>query len=101
MNQLQHLLTKLAEEGAEVAQIALKTQQFGPNEVMPGQPLDNFERCHHELDIVERLKEAELQTDGEVRKTIHDAWNDILWMREAVTLSKRAVEIAESKVTLN
>lgn len=61
MNQLQHLLTKLAEEGAEVAQIALKTQQFGPNEVMPGQPLDNFERCHHELDdmlaIVEMLNE--------------------------------------------
>lgn len=52
-------------------------------------------------DIVERLKEAELQTDGEVRKNIHDAWNDILWMREAVALSKRAVEIAESKVTPN
>lgn len=50
MNQLQHLLTKLAEEGSEVAQIALKTAQFGPNEVMPGQPLDNFQRCHQELD---------------------------------------------------
>jgi len=50
MNQLQHLLTKLAEEGAEIAQIALKTSQFGPLEVMPGQPLNNFERCHQELD---------------------------------------------------
>ena len=61
MNQLQHLLTKLAEEGAEVAQIALKTSQFGPLEVMPGQPLSNFERCHLELDdlwaMVEMLNE--------------------------------------------
>jgi len=61
MNQLQHYLTKLAEEGAEVAQIALKTQQFGPAEVMPGQPLNNFERCHQELDdlmaMVEELNE--------------------------------------------
>lgn len=50
MNQLQHLLIKLAEEGAEVAQIALKTSQFGADEVMPGQPLSNFQRCHQELD---------------------------------------------------
>lgn len=50
MNQLQHLLIKLAEEGAEVAQIALKTSQFGPDEIMPGQPLSNFQRCHQELD---------------------------------------------------
>ena len=61
MNHLQHYLTKLAEEGSEVAQIALKTQQFGPGEVMPGQPLNNFERCHLELDdlwaMVEELNE--------------------------------------------
>jgi hypothetical protein len=61
MNHLQHYLTKLAEEGSEVAQIALKTQQFGPEEVMPGQPLNNFERCHLELDdlwaMVEELNE--------------------------------------------
>ena len=59
MNQLQHLLTKLAEEGSEVAQIALKTSQFGAHEIMPGQPLTNFQRCHQELDdlmaIVEML----------------------------------------------
>lgn len=61
MNQLQHLLVKLAEEGSEVAQIALKTSQFGPSEVMPGQSLNNFQRCHQELDdllsIVEMLNE--------------------------------------------
>lgn len=61
MNQLQYYLGKLAEEGSEVAQIALKTQQFGAHEVMPGQPLNNFERCHRELDdfwaMVEELNE--------------------------------------------
>lgn len=50
MNELQYLLVKLAEEGSEVAQIALKTAQFGAEEVMPGQPLTNFQRCHQELD---------------------------------------------------
>ena len=59
MKVLQYYLTKLAEEGAEVAQIALKTQQFGPGEVMPGQPHTNYERCHQELDdlmaVVEEL----------------------------------------------
>lgn len=61
MNQLQHYLTKLAEEGSEVAQIALKTQQFGPREIMPGQPFNNFERAHQELDdlwaMVEELND--------------------------------------------
>lgn len=61
MNQLQHLLTKLAEESSEVAQIALKTQQFGPTEIMPEQPLNNFERCHQELNdllaVVEMLND--------------------------------------------
>lgn len=50
MKQLQFYLGKMAEECTEVAQIALKTSQFGPGEVMPGQPLNNFERCHQELD---------------------------------------------------
>lgn len=61
MNQLQHLLVKLAEEGSEIAQIALKTAQFGPTETMPGQPFDNFERCHQEIDdlfaVIEMLNE--------------------------------------------
>lgn len=39
----------MAEEASEVAQIALKTQQFGFNEVYPGQPLTNKERVHLEL----------------------------------------------------
>lgn len=54
---LQYYLGKLAEEGVEVSQIALKTMQFGPTEVMPGQPLNNFERCHLELDDLNAMIE--------------------------------------------
>lgn len=50
MNRLQLLLNKLAEEGSEVAQIALKTAQFGIDEVMAGQPFTNAERAHQEID---------------------------------------------------
>lgn len=50
MSKTQHLLNKLADEGLEVAQAALKTQLFGKGEIMPGQPLNNFERTHAELD---------------------------------------------------
>lgn len=58
---LQYLLGKLAEEAAEVAQIALKTSDFGLDEVMPGQPYSNRERCCQELDdmmgVLKSLKE--------------------------------------------
>lgn len=45
----QFLLTKLAEECNEVAQMALKTQQFGMNECKPNQTLTNKDRLHDEL----------------------------------------------------
>ncbi|RTL05429.1 hypothetical protein EKK58_08000 [Candidatus Dependentiae bacterium] len=61
MNRLQFLLTKLAEEASEIAQIALKTQQFGLDELCPGLSETNAERTHKELDdlaaIVELLNE--------------------------------------------
>jgi NTP pyrophosphatase (non-canonical NTP hydrolase) len=50
MNRLQYLLTKLAEEASEVAQIALKTQQFGLEEICPNLPYTNKERIYQELD---------------------------------------------------
>jgi len=49
MDRQQYLLTKLAEEASEVAQIALKTQQFGMDESRPNQPYTNRERIHQEL----------------------------------------------------
>ncbi len=45
----QFLFTKLAEEAVEVAQRALKTQQFGQNEHQPGDERSNTERLHGEL----------------------------------------------------
>lgn len=47
MNRKQYLLCKLAEEASEVAQIALKTQQFGLDEVYEKD--SNRTRCHGEL----------------------------------------------------
>jgi len=49
MNREQYLLTKLAEECNEVAQMALKTQQFGMEEKHPDLTLNNKERLHEEL----------------------------------------------------
>lgn len=49
MNEQQYLLGKLAEEAAEVAQIALKCQQFGLFEIMPGQNYTNVQRVYSEL----------------------------------------------------
>lgn len=49
LTRYQYLLTKLAEEASEVAQIALKTQQFGADEVYPAQSLTNTQRIHQEL----------------------------------------------------
>lgn len=53
----QFLLTKLAEEAAEVSQRALKAQQFGLSEFQPGQALSNATRLHAELtDLMGILK---------------------------------------------
>ena len=49
MNRLQFLLTKLAEEAAEIGQIALKTQQFGLHEMCPGLDKTNAQSIHKEI----------------------------------------------------
>lgn len=49
MNRIQYLLTKLAEESAEIAQIALKSQQFGVHEICPDLPESNIERVNKEF----------------------------------------------------
>jgi hypothetical protein len=55
----QYYLVKLAEEAAEVAQIALKAAHFGLSEVQPGTILSNGERICAELNdtlaMVQRL----------------------------------------------
>lgn len=61
MTRTQLLLSKLAEEGCEIAQISLKAQQFGMEEVYPAKGLTNAQRIHLELDdlmaIIEMLNE--------------------------------------------
>lgn len=47
MNREQYLLNKLAEEASEIAQIALKSAQFGLNEVYIDE--SNKKRCHNEI----------------------------------------------------
>lgn len=49
MKQDQYHLGKIAEEAVEVAQRALKAQQFGLGEVQPGQNKDNLERLIDEF----------------------------------------------------
>jgi NTP pyrophosphatase (non-canonical NTP hydrolase) len=49
MNIEQFFLTKVAEECAEIAQVALKAQQFGLNNVKEGQKYTNKERLSAEL----------------------------------------------------
>ena len=45
----QYWLCKIAEECTEVAQRALKAQQFGLSEIQPGQDLTNLERLADEF----------------------------------------------------
>lgn len=45
----QHMLTKLAEEGSEISQIALKSVQFKLEEKRPEQPYTNKERVIQEI----------------------------------------------------
>lgn len=49
MNNEQYLLVKLAEEASEIAQIALKSVQYGLSERKEGQDLTNAQRLNSEL----------------------------------------------------
>lgn len=62
MTLTQFYLTKIAEEASEIAQIALKAQQFGLSEVQPGRDQSNAQRMYGELNdlfaMVHRLGEV-------------------------------------------
>jgi NTP pyrophosphatase (non-canonical NTP hydrolase) len=80
MNRLQYLLTKLAEESSELADIALKTSQFGPYNVGPNETETNREMVTNEfndvLAVVEMLSDefglsicrSDLRIDGKKEK---------------------------------
>jgi NTP pyrophosphatase (non-canonical NTP hydrolase) len=68
----QFLLTKLAEECNEVAQRALKQQQFGRNEKEPGQDKTNSQRLLEEIVDLETIVDM-LEKIGEIgRPTMID-----------------------------
>lgn len=55
MTLTQYYLVKLAEEAAEVAQIALKAAHFGLSEVQPGRDESNAQRIYAELNDVNAM----------------------------------------------
>jgi hypothetical protein len=49
MNETEHLLTCVAEEGCEIGQRACKAIRFGLSEIQPGQQEDNKRRLEREI----------------------------------------------------
>lgn len=64
MTRIEHLLTILAEECAEVAQQVSKTLRFGPLEVQPGQTLTNAERIN--MEVMDLMASLEMLNDAGV-----------------------------------
>lgn len=46
------IMTALIRQSSAIGKIALKNQQFGLNEICPGQPYSNAERLVHELNLL-------------------------------------------------
>ncbi len=66
MNRIQLLLGKLAEEAAEVAQIALKSQHFGLEEVYPKKGISNGKRLALELGDMAAIMEMLTEEDVDI-----------------------------------
>ena len=62
--ELDHLLSTLAEECAEVIQRITKAQRWGLSEVQPGQSLNNAERIRQELNDVRAVVEMLYEWHG-------------------------------------
>lgn len=81
MNKMTHeqfLLMKLAEEATEIAQIALKTAQFGMTEKHPNMELNNKERIHLELnDLLAVVDELNTWTQFDFKENYASKINKI------------------------
>jgi len=86
MTNQQYLLGKLAEEAAELAQIAIKAQQFGLDEVFGGQtgtPLSNAHRIQAEFnDVLGVMKMLNDECDAGIDQIPED------WENKARKVSK-------------
>lgn len=69
MNQIEHLLTCLQEECAEVIHRSSKILRFGIDEIEPGQPFTNVERLAHELDDVSAIAELLIEQGIDIKCT--------------------------------
>jgi hypothetical protein len=67
MNRKEHLLTILAEEGAEVGQIVSKILRFGMDDVMPGQFQTNEDRLIEEFNDLVGMMQM-LREEGIIKK---------------------------------
>jgi hypothetical protein len=93
----QYHLCKIAEECNEVAQRALKAQQFGLGETQPGQGLNNLERLVDEFhDLFVTFDNFLSAVDRGMRTTPTKHFTDIRLtkMRKFLQLSQRLDQVS-------
>ena len=94
----QYHLCKIAEECTEVAQRALKAQQFGLGEKQEGQSLNNLERLVYEFhDLFVTFDNFLGAVDSGMRTTPDEHFTKarLLKMRKYLDLAKRLDQVAD------
>lgn len=89
----QYYLVKLAEECAEVAQRAMKSAQFGGEQIQTGQELTNCQRLSNELNDLLTVM-SELQDRNEVITESHEDW--MYYYREKSVKIKQYLTFSQS-----
>lgn len=94
MNEEEHLLTVLGEEGSEVAQRTCKALRFGLSEIEPGQPDDNKRRLEREVaevNAVAKLLGLEIREEDMAAK-VEKLKRYMAYSRQIGTLEERKPE---------
>jgi hypothetical protein len=97
----QYHLCKIAEECNEVAQRALKAQQFGLGEIQPGQNLNNLERLVGEFHDLFVTFDNFMESCGQAMSTIPDdqfSSDRLTKMRKFLLLSKTLGQVDEDTI---
>ena len=94
MNKIEHLLTCLAEECAEVIQRVTKANRFGLAEIEPGQDFTNAQRIVQELYEVKAVVET-LKAEGALASGL-----DAIAIMQKKEKIRRYMEYAEQCGTL-
>lgn len=94
MNKQQYLLIKLAEEASEVAQIALKTAQFGLHETYPGQPKSNIDRVLAEVtDLLAILEMLDVELELKISIDREEVEKKMTKVRKYLAISRELGEV--------